>query len=323
MSKTWVSILMLFTSALIAVSALSAAYIPPVEVETVLIKTGNFADVIRLVGTIDYSDEQLCVIPFSGKVAQVYVEIGQKVKKGDLLFRLDTTEVEVMLAAFTKQKNEWNVLVQRSETVPSSIGLMQLQEAQQLHQNLIKQIACAQIRANMDGRVEQISIGEGEYLSASGVAGRIVSSEKKVRVADRSLSVQKSAPALISHKGQQIGTVRYVRDEVFHENMIQNRELIFEADDNCLELMDGGERVNITLLNGNCSEEVIVPLEAIGTDNRIWFVENEQAWSAEIDISRRNELYVAVNPKWKEKHVILYPDLYHLSEGCMVRENML
>ena len=321
MCKTRISFLLILASVMIAATSISLAYVPSIEVNTALVHTGPFAEIIRLVGTVSYSREQLCAFPIAGKVAQVYVKPGQSVKKGDLLFRLETSEVENTMALLSSGQENWRQFgVENFDAALPPVSINQLYEIQQLRQQMLAQIAGSQIRAEIDGIVDAIFINEKQMINASVFAARIVGSEKMIKVAEQSLKLQKNAPVLISYKGQELGTAYYVEDEVVEENMMQIRNLKFVSYDNCLDEIDIHETLELSLLEGECSETALIPLEAVTYENRIWLVEDNHARSVEIDVSRHNEFYVAAEEEWRGKRVILFPDLYELSEGCLVRE---
>lgn len=320
MCKTRVSFLLILTSVIILSVSVASAYVPSIEVETVLIESGPFAEVTRLVGSVVYSDEQLCFFPFAGKIAQICVTPGQQVKKGDLLFRLDTTDAERALAVLAGQEYLQQSLMKDVQAAFSSFALTQLYDAQQLRQKLLGQIAGAQLRAEIDGIVEEIYFRQGQMIDTTGPVGRIVSSDRQIRVVNQSLKVQKDTPALIYYDKQNKGTAYFVKDEIAFENMTQIRNLTFAPADPCLIGLDPQEKVELALMDGEYSETTLIPLEAVGIDNQIWIVENDRARAVEIDISRRNESYIAAEEKWQGKRVILLPEMYDLSNGCLVRE---
>ena len=320
MCKTRVSFLLILISVMILSVSVSLAYVPSLEVKTVLIESGPFAEVTRLVGNVVYSDEQLCFFPFAGKVAQIYVTPGQNVKKGDLLFRLDTTDAEKALSLLARQENLQQSSIGDFQVAASSFALMQVYEVQQLRQNLLRQIAGAQLRAEIDGIVEEIYIRQGQMIESSGPAGRIVGLDRQIQVVNQSLKVQKDTPALIYYDKQSTGTAYFVEDEITIENMTQIRNLKFAPADQCLDGMDPHQKVELALLDGDYSEATLIPLEAVDIENQIWVVENGRARAVEIDISRRNESYIAAEEKWRGKRVILLPEKYDLSNGCLVSE---
>lgn len=81
-----------------------------------------------------------------------------------------------------------------------------------------------------------------------------------------------------------------------------------------------GDRVVVELVCEALQEQALVPISAVDSRDRVWFVEEGTATPVEIDLSLRNDQYVAVPQEWKGKRVILLPDSAALYPGCPVRE---
>ena len=321
MSKSKVSFLLILVTAMLSGALAASVRTPSIQVHTVLIENGTFAEMKRLRGTIGYLEEQFCVVPFAGKVTQVCVEAGQKVQKGELIFRLDSSELEKELVTLCKQEEKLKGALRTDNISTLAVSSMQNADLQQLRKSLLAQLEGTQLRSDLEGTVEEIFVREGENVQVATVAGRIRGERKQIAVVDQQgLRMEKSTPALVSCDGEQLGIAYFAGSEVMSGNVLPGRQLSFLFDEERLNQLEEGQTVELTLLDGGDFPAALIPLAAISTDNRVWIVEDDCARSVEIDISKRNESFVAAGDEWSGKRVILLPDLYALSEGCVIEE---
>ena len=79
-------------------------------------------------------------------------------------------------------------------------------------------------------------------------------------------------------------------------------------------------RKNLNDLEETVMQAKRVPLSAVDGSDRVWFVENGTATPVEIDLSLRNDEFVAVPGEWAGRRVVLLPEASALYPGCAVKE---
>ncbi|MCY9668704.1 efflux RND transporter periplasmic adaptor subunit [Paenibacillus alginolyticus] len=108
----------------------------------------------------------------SGKVAEIKVEKGAAVKKGDLLARLDTTETDLQIRQANVNLELLDVqsgqLDPKNPAAKGMLGLIDKQQQQlQLQLQLLQvQKVRAELTAPMDGHVNKISIKTGDLVAS-------------------------------------------------------------------------------------------------------------------------------------------------------------
>ncbi|MBR6568925.1 MAG: biotin/lipoyl-binding protein, partial [Clostridia bacterium] len=70
-----------------------------VKVDTAVVGGGQLVQTVMLRGTVQYAQQEPCITLKDGVIADVYAKAGDRVREGELLFRLDTTAEEKALAA--------------------------------------------------------------------------------------------------------------------------------------------------------------------------------------------------------------------------------
>ncbi len=131
----------------------------------------NFVHRLNLQGTAE-SDALIKVsAEIPGKVVKVYVKEGQRVKKGQALFKVDDkmlkdklnevkTRYELAKTVYEKQKRLWE------QKIGSEIQYLQAKNNKEALEKTIKtletQISKTLVRAPISGRIEELNIKEGE-----------------------------------------------------------------------------------------------------------------------------------------------------------------
>ncbi len=123
--------LILFLTALIVLGAggyffyrHSQADVP--QVKTVEVKRDRIETKVYATGTIDMANKQEVTLFKPGLVTSVAVSVGSQVKKGDLLFQLDTTDIDLQI-----KQAQAAVDVARANAASASAKLTELQQANQ------------------------------------------------------------------------------------------------------------------------------------------------------------------------------------------------
>ncbi|PIE99036.1 MAG: efflux transporter periplasmic adaptor subunit [Treponema sp.] len=133
-------------------------------VATSVVKKEVIKNQIQISGHIEAAQEQLLQSPGEGIVKTVNVKEGDTVKKGDLLFSLDSAQQEIQVA-----RQELSILQEKINGSSKRLNLM-IREL-----NLLKkQLRDRSVYAKFDGIVAMFSLTEGEYAIPKTEFGTVI-----------------------------------------------------------------------------------------------------------------------------------------------------
>jgi RND family efflux transporter MFP subunit len=143
------------------------------------VKTDTFRHYLNLQGNVK-TDQNIMIYPeYSGKLLEIYVKEGQKVKEGELLAVIDDgglkdqqrelrTRVKLLETTFERQKRLWN------DSIGSEIQYLQaktdFESTQSALNSLTKQLKKTVIRAPFDGTIDDIITESGQVVMPGGMA---------------------------------------------------------------------------------------------------------------------------------------------------------
>lgn len=131
---------------------------------TYTVKSETYENSIEIAGTISAAEEQTLQALSDGTVLAVYVEKGDKVKKGDIIIQLDSTEQEYNLA-----KLEYDM---DSSKITGAKKQLQLQEIQK--KSLLQKIEDRKVVATFDGIIADLDVNVGDSMEAKDSVGTLV-----------------------------------------------------------------------------------------------------------------------------------------------------
>lgn len=321
MPRAKASLVIILTTALTVAVLFWLPYTPAHIVHTVTAEKGEWVKTALLSGVVGYEQQQHCVAAWSGKISKVYASPGQKVKKGDVLFLMDTSVQEQMLYAMQNTRYTQMSRLGALEQETAILAAQQLQWNEK-EMELKRSIELAQIRARMDGTVASVYVNEGSYVEEAGSLGSIHNDQLCVDASGRTEVVGKTAPgtsAVLEKEGKEMGIAQVLSlsaPEMTMEGM-QRLKLLPLAQKQLAEC-EAGDRVTVELLIERIGDQVMIPLAAVDADSKVWYVENGAAYAQVVDTTRRNGNSVAVTPEWEGRKIILLPQ--GLYEGCPVKE---
>ncbi len=141
----------------------------PVTIQPV--EPRSFSHFVEISGTVLPEKEALVSAEINGQIKKIFITEGQKVRRGDLLLKLNTsvtensiaeakTRLELSKELFKKQKKLWD------QKIGSEIQYLQaktnMESAQDRLKTLQAQLDMAFIKAPFDGVVDEIFAKEGE-----------------------------------------------------------------------------------------------------------------------------------------------------------------
>lgn len=247
-----------------------------------VIETQNFSHYIDLQGKIA-TENMYYVSPrgMGGQVKEIYIKQGDRVKKGQLLLRLDDavvqqnikqleTQLEFAKNIFERQKNLWN----------DGIGTeVQYLTAKNNVEGLEKQIAVvreqsstSRVYAEVSGIVETVNIRPGELFTGSPQAGITIvnpsSLKATVDVPENYVSrIRKGMPVVVDvpDLGKSFNTQVSLISETINQN---TRSFIAESKLPASPQLKPNQLAVVRILDHEAKNAVVVPVETIQTDDK-------------------------------------------------------
>lgn len=126
--------------------------------------TETVTNIIEVSGTIEAAQTQTLTAAGDGTVTAVYVAVGDRVKKGDVLMELDKADQEYDLA-----KHDFDTAQKKISGSPKELELMAYQR-----KALEQKLEDRNIIANFDGVVADFTAAVGDYLEAKDTVGTLI-----------------------------------------------------------------------------------------------------------------------------------------------------
>lgn len=128
------------------------------------VRAETYENAIEIAGTVSAAKEQTLQALGTGTVLGVYAKQGDRLRKGDLIVRLDSSEQEYNLANLDYQM--------ASARISGSLREVELLEKQRL--SLLQKIADRKIIATFDGIMAELDVSAGDSLEAKDSIGTLV-----------------------------------------------------------------------------------------------------------------------------------------------------
>lgn len=244
-----------------------------------------------ITGKITPLSEVVIVPKISGKAAEVPVDVSTRVKKGDLLVKLDTTDLEISLSGavlnYTNAKSNYERMKSLySEGGVSKEHLEQAELAYSLAKNqtesIRNQISNATITSPIDGEVAGRSIDPGEMATPGQPVMTVVNIDKvcvEGAVAERDIA--------LVNEGQNV-KVRIDSAGGTFEGVIQTLSPVADAMTKGypvkVEINNPGHKLKpgmfaeIELVTGSTADAIVVPKEALvtrGADKVLYVIKGD------------------------------------------------
>ena len=155
-----------------------------VNVRTSMITPGNFNSFVRVVGTVETSDDIMISAEVSGKVTRYFVEEGESVRAGETIIKIDDAKLkqeEARLEALTSQAREnYERLnkIYKEDNIGSEIDILNAKYAYEQSASSLESIkvdlANTSITAPFSGIVEEIMFEVGEMVSPGAPTVRLI-----------------------------------------------------------------------------------------------------------------------------------------------------
>lgn len=290
--------------------------------------------VIQIPGTVLPYESVEIFSEISGRIVSINFREGQRIKKGEVLVRIDTEILEA-------QRNQLKVdldLAQKDEKRKKSLldsKAISIEEYEQVQSRLNNiqaqidyisvQISKGTIRAPFSGRLGLRQISEGAYITPS---------DKIVSIAqDDKVKIEFSVAERYAHRVQPGTTItlRTSTDSTSHSAKVYATEPIVDANTRMLTVraeMNGsstvfpGSYVEITYNLGKDENSILVPTTALVpvlNGQKIWLIKDGKAKSIMVEPGIRTKDEVQVWGDVKQGDTIVISGLLGIREGMDVK----
>lgn len=158
-----------------------------VNVRTSMISPKSFNSFVRVVGTVETSDDIMISAEVSGKVTRYYVEEGESVRAGETIIKIDDAKLkqeESRLEALTSQARENYERLKKiyeEDGIGSEIDYLNAKYAYEQSASSLESVkvdlANTSIKAPFSGIVEEIMFEVGEMVSPGAPTIRLIGDE--------------------------------------------------------------------------------------------------------------------------------------------------
>lgn len=301
-----------------------------IPVTAVIVKSEEFDNTITLSGSIEANEQVEIRSEISGLVEGIYFKEGSTVNKGQLLFKVNDTELRAQLTqAKTKQElaseNERRAkLLLQKEAISQEeydVARAEFKMAQAQVQLIQAQITKTAVKAPFSGKIGLRAISPGTFITPNLLVTRLVNiSTLKITFSIPEKYANQIKPNS-SISFTVAGSVQKYQAKVYAiepEVQVATRTLQVRA---VAENKDGkllpGTFANVTLPLENIKDAIVIPTEAVipvQDGKKVFIANNGKAKEVKIETSNRTSATVLVLSGLKEGDTVLTSGVMSLKE---------
>ncbi|MBO4732476.1 MAG: efflux RND transporter periplasmic adaptor subunit [Spirochaetaceae bacterium] len=127
----------------------------------------TYENVIEISGTVAAAQEQTLQALSAGTVTEVLVKAGDKVKKGDIILKLDDSE-----QIYNLEKHDYNMATKQFSASARELKLMQTER-----NSILQKVNDRKVIATFDGIIADLKVAVGDSLEAKDKIGTLVNTD--------------------------------------------------------------------------------------------------------------------------------------------------
>ena len=325
MTRTHASLSVIAVTLAMVTTLFLLPYTPKIPVKTAVVQRGNWTKTILAEGAVQYRQQQSAVCLQGGVLRRICVREGENVRKGQLLFALDTSQEEAALERLTAGRY---AMEEAAAAFGQEAALWKLSERLEMENQeaaLKQSVALKQIRAEQDGVMGPVYRQEGDLLNAGDVLAVVHSTGKNVAAVCRSPVASRigtgAEATILDSAGQPVGqasltAVGAPETDVSTGQSVQR--LVFDL--KTALTAETGQRCVVELVQESRRDVPLVPPEAVDGEGCLWLVENGTVSRYPLDDPDCAGQMVQVPEELLGKRVALNPEENRLSPGRPVKE---
>jgi membrane fusion protein (multidrug efflux system) len=299
-----------------------------------VVTPSKMSDPINTVGTIKPDEEVDLAFETSGKIVNIFFKEGTKVKKGDLLAKINDRPLQAQLQKLLVQKKllESKEFRQRSLLDKDAISQESYDQIQTELQatvadiNLVKaRISETEMRAPFDGYIGLRYLSEGAYVTQSTKIARLVKlSPLKIEFA---ISEKYTSEVKVGYPVtfKIDGIDNEFKAEVYAvDTKIDNlKQVVMRAlYPNLKEELKSGRYASVTLIMSQIDSALAIPTEALIPEmegERVFIYRNGKASSVKVTTGLRTEAKIQITNGLKIGDTLIVTGILQLRQGLPVQ----
>lgn len=293
-----------------------------IRVETAVIQPGELVQTVWLNGMVGYTDEQPYVSLKTGKINSIYVQIGDTVSEGDLLFQMDTTSESQALSELYETRYQNGQAISGLNEAVSALQKQAELEWHQLETQFKASIEAGQIRAVRNGVVDNIYVKEGDLVTEGTLLGISHGEEKQVAISVRGMDaalIETGAEAWLNKGNKKIpASVHKLQPLDDNESWLVG---ILPENPDVMDSFAIGENIQAEIVIERKPTKALMPLTAADENGDIWIVEEGKVKKKGFSWENCSRTHAQAAQEWTGQMVLLYPERYDLTDDMPVQVN--
>lgn len=310
----------------------------PMLVEGFVTVPQDFSHALSVTGTIEADELVNIQSEISGLVRGIYFREGGTVQKGQLLIKIDDSELQAQLAQAKTRKelaaeNEHRAkLLLQKEAISQEeydISLADLKSARAQEQLIQAQLAKTSIRAPFSGRIGLRSISAGSFLSPQTVVASLVSTDPvkiTFSVPEKyasQIKLNTSISFTVKGMDKKFSAVIYAIEPGIETatRTLQLRAKTANPDNQLLP----GSFASIELPLTTVEDAILIPTQAIipvQDGKQVFIASNGKAKEVKVETEDRTEKSVLITSGLNPGDTVLTTGIMTLKEGLPVKVNV-
>ncbi len=309
------------------------------EVNAIVVQPGVFSNVISLSGSIEPNEQVQIRSEVSGIVRSLSFQEGTNVQKGQLLFRIDDTELQAQLSqASTQEKlaadneNRARLLLEKEaiSVQEYDVALADYESSRAQSALIRAQIEKTYIRAPFSGKIGLRSISEGEYLTpATAVANLMSVNPVKIQFAvperySAQIGVKQKLQFLVSGSNVRHDAEVYAIEPGVDPTTrtISIRAIAANPDGTLFP----GSFAHIDFPLNQVDDAILIPSQAVipvQHGKQVFVYRNGVAMAVPVEAENRTSTDVLINQGLSVGDTILVSGILSIRDGDSVRVNII
>lgn len=308
---------------------------PPMRVDAVVVKPQEFANNLTVTGSMEANEQVQIRAQVSGLIRSISFQEGSTVKKGQVLVKIDDTELRAQLSqALTRQKlaaenaRRAGLLLQKEAISQEErdVAAAELKSLQAQTQLIQAQLAKTTIQAPFSGRIGLRNVSQGGYLTPETIVANLVSTDP-VKI---TFSVPEKYANQVKTNTQITFTVAGSNEK--HKATVYAIEPGIEASTRTLQLraraanpggaLRPGSFANVVLPLSTIPDALLVPTQAIipvQNGKKVFVARKGKAQEVMVEASARTEKDILITQGLKAGDTVLTTGIMTLKPDAPIQ----
>jgi RND family efflux transporter MFP subunit len=296
------------------------------EVKVSTARLGDISSYIEFSGKIE-AEKTVNIAPsISGRIDKLIVDVGSVVKKGELLAKLDDTQLKQAKTQYVNMEKNYKRMQELQKTgAIDGATFDEVETGYKVAKSSYEfMLGNTEIRAPINGVITVIFKKEGEHYDAmmDPMLLRMMNLDEikaKIQVSDADINKIKKGQKVIlfvNNSDQEFtGKVSFVSPEADVMSGTFNVEIAVKNRDNILK---HNQFARIKVLTKTSENTIIVPQQAILDANHVFIIENEKAVKKYVTLGLENEYEIEITKGLQDGETVIIRGNIGLSEGDKV-----